>query len=74
MKITVKLFAYYRDGRFSIAAQDWPAETQVGEIVRRLRLPEDTLGIVLVNGRPVELDRILQENDELALFPMVGGG
>ncbi len=74
MKISVKLFAFYRTGRFSAATQEYPTDTRVADVVHALKIPEADLGIVLINGRFVELDRILKEGDELSLFPMVGGG
>jgi sulfur carrier protein ThiS len=74
MKIFVKLFAYYRTGRFSAATQEYPTDTRVADVLSRLKIPEKDLGIVLINGRFVELDQILKEGDELSLFPMVGGG
>ena len=74
MKITVKLFASFRIGRFKTEERESAAGTSVGRIVAELGLQEGELGIVLVNGRHAPLDRALQEGDQLALFPLVGGG
>lgn len=74
MKITVKLFATFQKGRFVIEAREYPPGTLVGEIVAELRIPEESLGIVMVNHRHVPLDRELAEGDTLAIFPLVGGG
>jgi molybdopterin converting factor small subunit len=74
MKISVKLFAYYRTGRFSAATKEYPPNTCVRDVLRHLQIPEKDLGIVLINGRFVELEQTLKEGDELSLFPMVGGG
>jgi len=74
MKITVKLFATFQKGRFVIEEREYPAGTLVGAIVSELQIPEESLGIVMVNHRHVALDRELSDGDTLAIFPLVGGG
>jgi molybdopterin converting factor small subunit len=74
MKITVKLFATFQKGRFVIEQREYPPGTMVGAIAAELAIPESDLGIVMVNSRHVKLDRVLEEGETLALFPLVGGG
>jgi molybdopterin converting factor small subunit len=74
MKVTVKLFATFRDGRFKVEERDYPAGTTCRRIVAAIGLREEELGIVLVNSRHAQLDQILNEGDIVALFPLVGGG
>jgi sulfur-carrier protein len=74
MRITVKLFATFQKGRFVIEERDYPAATRVGEVIAGLDIPEDALGVVMVNHRHVKLDRELTEGETLAIFPLVGGG
>lgn len=74
MRITVKLFATFRNGRFDSELREYPAGTRVGAIVAELQLPLESLGIVMVNHRHVELERELCDGDTLAIFPLVGGG
>ncbi|RNC67815.1 MAG: MoaD/ThiS family protein [Desulfuromonadales bacterium] len=74
MNITVKLFATFRTGRFSIESRAYPEGTSVADVVRELNLPEKELGIMMVNSRHVKLDHQLAEGDTLALFPLLGGG
>jgi sulfur-carrier protein len=74
MKVSVKLFATFRLGRFTIEERDYPSATTVGTIVAELGIPEEELGIILVNSRHVGLDRQLAEGDVLAIFPLLGGG
>jgi molybdopterin converting factor small subunit len=74
MKITVKLFASFQKGRFTIEQRDYSELTTVAEVVRGLAIPEQELGIMLVNSRHVKPDQVLAEGDTLALFPLLGGG
>jgi sulfur-carrier protein len=74
MKITVKLFATFRLGRFITEDRQYPLEITVGQLVDELGIPEQELGIILVNSRHARLDRRLSEGDVVALFPLLGGG
>ncbi|TYO99176.1 molybdopterin converting factor small subunit [Geothermobacter ehrlichii] len=74
MKITVKLFATFRRGRFEIETREYPEGTTVKQVVDALELPREQLGILLVNSRHVDLDRVLADGETLAIFPLVGGG
>jgi molybdopterin converting factor small subunit len=74
MKITVKLFASFRDNRFKIAEQEHPEGTDCRKIMLDLGLTEEEMGIVLINSRHVTLDQVLHDGDTLAMFPLVGGG
>jgi molybdopterin converting factor small subunit len=74
MKITVKLFATFRIGRFDIDSREYPSGVTAGQIVDDLQLPREQLGILMVNSRHVDLDRVLAEGETLAIFPLVGGG
>ncbi len=73
MQITVKLFATFRTGRFDIEARDYPEGTTVAAIVDDLGLPREQLGILMINGRHVDLTRVLAAGETLAIFPLVGG-
>ncbi len=74
MQITVKLFATFRAGRFDIEDREYPPETKVSDVVKDLDLPEQKLGILMINSRHVDLDRALVDGETLAIFPLVGGG
>ncbi len=74
MKVTVKLFASFRTGRFVMEEREYPDGTTVSQIVKELALSEQELGIMMVNSRHVKLDRTLVDGDTLALFPLLGGG
>lgn len=74
MKITVKLFASFRAGRFDIETGDYPDGTTVADVADSLKLPQPELGIMMVNSRHVKLERLLIDGETLALFPLLGGG
>jgi molybdopterin converting factor small subunit len=74
MNVTIKLFAMFRTGRFSVEGHELPAGTDCRTVVLGLKLTEAEIGIVLVNGRHVTLDHLLTDGDTLSLFPLVGGG
>jgi molybdopterin synthase sulfur carrier subunit len=74
MKLTVKLFAYFRDNRFVAEVQEYPDGTTVGEIVDQLEIDRDEIGITMINSRHCTFEDLANEDDILAIFPMVGGG
>lgn len=74
MKITVKLFATFRVGRFKEDVRDYPPGTECCQVAEDLGISPDALGVILVNGRHAPVDRPLEEGDTLSLFPLVGGG
>lgn len=50
-----------------------PRET-VHSLMARLRIPEDQVAIIMLNGRSVDPASPLADGDRLGLFPAVGGG
>lgn len=74
MRVTVKLFATFRSGRFLVETRDYPPGTPVGYILDELALPEKELGAIFVNFRHAEKDYVLKEGDIVSIFPLVGGG
>lgn len=76
MKITVKLFAFLRQGRFPIKEMDFPEGTTVGNVLEHLSITREemAIGIIFVNGLHGNFDDVLQSGDTLALFPPAAGG
>jgi molybdopterin converting factor small subunit len=74
MKITVKLFAGFRDNRFKVAEKDYPETTTVNDVLNELGINVPELGVALINGRHVQKEQELTEGVTLSLFPKVGGG
>ena len=74
MKLTVKLFAYFRDNRFVAEVQEYADNVTVGDIVDNLDIDRDDIGITMINSRHCKFEDHPAEGDTLAIFPMVGGG
>jgi molybdopterin converting factor small subunit len=74
MKVTVKLFASFQTGRFERELREYPEPTSIGTVVRELNIPEEEVGILLLNAVHADLQQPLKDGDLLAIFPLVGGG
>ena len=74
MQVTVKLFATFREGRFSTAVQEYAPATRIGDVIRQLRIPEAEIGMIMLDHRHATPDQLLQEGAQLSLFPLLGGG
>lgn len=76
MKITVKLFAFLRQGRFKIREFNFPDGTTVGQVLDSLAISrqEMEIGIIFINGKHADFDTVLKADDVLAVFPPVAGG
>jgi molybdopterin synthase sulfur carrier subunit len=74
MKVRVKLFATLQRGRFKTSVQEYEEGITVAEVCRTLGISMNKVSIIFINNTHADHDRILQENDELALFPPIGGG
>ena len=74
MKITVKLFATFRDGRDKIQIFELEQGKTPEDVIAILEIEKSEIAIFLVNGRDGQFDKPLLEGDLIALFPPVGGG
>ncbi len=74
MKVTVKLFAWFREGRFREAPLAFADGATAAEIIASLGIDLDDVGVIMVNNRHADPGRCLEEGDILAVFPRIGGG
>ena len=74
MRVTVKLFATFRDGRFKVEEWDLPEGSRLMDVLQPLNIEPEEVAICLVNGRNVNEQHVLKDGDTIALFPPVGGG
>ena len=74
MKIEVRLFAVFREGRFNRKEMEFPEGSSPDDVLDNLKIAREHVGILLVNGRGVADDYQLTSNDVMAVFPSLGGG
>ncbi|BCS97053.1 hypothetical protein DSLASN_26850 [Desulfoluna limicola] len=77
MKLEIKLFATlrpYMEGICEDGSLEVAEETTVAHIVEILKLPDEQVRLVFVNGRHVGRDHVLESGDRIGIFPPVGGG
>ncbi|MFV3012914.1 MoaD/ThiS family protein [Clostridium botulinum] len=75
MKIEVRLFAYFREGRDKKYFMEINKEnTTPRHILEELNIKVEEVAILLINGRDGKVDTLLKDGDVLSLFPPVGGG
>ncbi|WP_331773803.1 MoaD/ThiS family protein [Sulfurospirillum sp. 1612] len=76
MEITVKLFAQYREGRFKSQQRQYPKGSTAQHILEDVGIDKEKLpvGVLMVNGRHVEEDFVLEDGQIFTIFPKVGGG
>lgn len=79
MRVKVRLFANLRDyvpeakigTTLEVELQDG---ARVEDLANHYKLPLDLVKLAYVNGIYQNLDFQLHENDEIGLFPPIGGG
>lgn len=74
MKIEVRLFATLREERGKVMDLEVEEGSTVGDILDLLKIDQDFVALLLVNGKDGKFDTVLKEGDVLSLFPPVGGG
>ena len=74
MKVLVKLFATFREGRQKIQTLEVVEGSTSEDIYKLLGIEKSEVAISLINGRDRHPDISLMDGDTLALFPPVGGG
>ncbi len=76
INITIKLFAQYREGKFKIEKRSYAKDSTISDVLEDigLDLGKFPIGVLMVNGRHVKEDFVLQDEQILAIFPKVGGG
>lgn len=74
MKITVKLFATFRNSRFKSKEMEVSEPKVLGGLLEDINIPKEEIGILLVNGKNVATDYTLKDEDTVSIFPALGGG
>ncbi len=79
MRVSVKLFAslvHYSAGSLpgSPFIVNLPDSSSLKQLVDKLGIPCEETKITFVNGLVRDLDWILRPDDEVGIFPPIGGG
>lgn len=74
LRVVIKLFASLRIGRFKTEERSMPEGSTVLDALNLLELQPHKVSIVRVNSKAVSDDHVLQDSDQLSLFPPMGGG
>lgn len=74
IKVEVRLFATFREGRGKKQILYLEEDTEISEVLNKLNIKTEEIGILLLNGLDGSIDRKLKDGDVIALFPPVGGG
>jgi len=79
MKVKVQLYAILAkylpsNAENKTAILELAEGTTVKGILEELKIPEAMPKILLVNGRNVELDKVVVEGDTISVFPPIAGG
>ena len=74
MRVTVKLFATLREGRFSVDALECKEGATVADVLHALDIPEQEAALTFINSRHADHAAKLADGDTLAIFPPIGGG
>lgn len=51
-----------------------PGHTTAEDLAKEMAIPIGEIKFVMINGRCLPLDTVLNDNDRVAYFPAVGGG
>ena len=73
MRITVKLFATFRKGRFDTEVREVPPGTTVSSVIDGMQLP-GSVGIIFVNSQHADPKRELEDGDTSPSSPSSGEG
>ncbi len=74
MKVTINLFATFRDGRFKGEQRELAEGTTLRQAIAGLGIAQGEVGMALINGRHAPLEHPLAEGDVVALAPSLAGG
>jgi len=74
MRVTIKLFATLREGRFKVESREVPENVTVQDLLASLNIQLQEVAIILVDGRDAHPAQELREGNVLSVFPPVGGG
>ncbi len=74
MKVKVKLFATLIDGRFKENYFEVEDGVDIYYLLNKFNLTHDEVTIIFINGRHADYNTLIEDGDDIAFFPPIGGG
>lgn len=74
MRVLVNLYSGLRIDRFAEAEVELPEGAAVADLLDKLQIQLQDVGIVVVNARSGTFQQKLQADDRITLIPPIGGG
>jgi len=79
LKIKLIMHGFLRESltekkRLDIIEVEYDAPVSIEKLLKEAKIRLDFLGLILVDGRNVKLDYMVNDSCQIKLFPMVGGG
>ena len=74
IKVEVRYFATLRSKGIKKEIIELPNEIQASELLEKIKIKEEDVAILLVNGVITTSDTRVKDKDIISLFPPVGGG
>jgi sulfur carrier protein ThiS len=74
MRVLVSLYSALRNNRFAEAEVELSEGAAVTDLLDKLQIPLQDVGVVVVNARSGTFQQKLQADDRITLIPPIGGG
>ncbi len=72
--LIVKLFAYLRDGIGKETKVVYKKGMTILDLLNELNINQKDARLLIVNGKHEQFNYVIKEDDEISIFPPVGGG
>ena len=72
--VDVSLYSYLRDNRFSRSDVELTDGSTVTDLLQRLDLTTEDVGVVMVNAKNGTFKQALAQGDRITLIPPIDGG
>lgn len=74
MEIILKCYATLMEYQPKDETYEISEGETTGQVVDKLGIPREEINLVFVNGVRVGYDHVLEQDDRVGIFPVVGGG
>ena len=78
-KVEVRLYASLRKyhsnpGSSEALVMELDNKAKLGNLLDKLKIPKEEVGVLMVNGKWQKESYLLQDEDRIGIFPLIGGG